>query len=151
MVLSYDPDKCTGCRYCEIACAFSHLGVLDISKANLKVVFDEAKRAYEVAHCMHCDEPVCAAVCPTEAISKDETTGLVTLNRLRCVGCRSCVHVCPLGAPWFHVEEGVARKCDFCDGEPLCARYCSPKAMTVATREEARKRMEKRYGGGGHG
>ncbi|MCD6264090.1 4Fe-4S dicluster domain-containing protein [Candidatus Bathyarchaeota archaeon] len=144
-VLIYDPDKCTGCRYCEIACAYYHFKTFNFERAHLHVIFDEEKRAFEAIYCHHCDEPICAAACPSDAISKDEETGWVRINPSVCIGCKTCIVVCPLSAPWFNETFHVSMKCDFCNGEPQCARFCPPQAIRVVTREEALKFSEKRY------
>jgi len=148
LVLFYDPERCTGCRYCEIACSFKHYGVLSFDKALRRVVFDKERVVFEAAQCRHCEEPVCAAVCPTEAIRKDEKTGWVLVNPMRCIGCRSCVLACPVGVPWLDEDRKVAVKCDFCDGDPVCAKFCSPQAIRVLPRSEALELMKKVYGVG---
>ncbi len=148
LVLFYDPERCTGCRYCEIACSFKHYGVLSFDKALRHVIFDKNQVIFEAVQCRHCEEPVCAAVCPTEAIKKDEKTGWVLINPMRCIGCRFCVLACPAGVPWFDEDRKVAVKCDFCDGDPACAKFCSPQAIRVLPRSEALELMKKVYGVG---
>jgi Fe-S-cluster-containing hydrogenase component 2 len=147
MVLAYDPSRCTACRYCEVACSFSHFGDIDLAKSNIRILFDERTGARDAVHCLHCDAALCVEACPTGAISKDEETNLVKLNAMLCIGCGSCVAACPVGAPWLNEAEGVARKCDFCDGDPKCAKYCSPGAIKVVTRAE----WKRLTGGGGDG
>ncbi|MEM2102781.1 MAG: 4Fe-4S dicluster domain-containing protein [Candidatus Bathyarchaeia archaeon] len=144
-VLLYDPQKCTGCRYCEIACAFFHFNQIDFNKAHLHVVFDQNNGALEAIYCQHCDEPVCVASCPKEAIVKDEKTGLVKINQMKCIGCQTCTVSCPLGVPWFNKDYRISMKCDFCNGEPQCAKFCSPQAIRVAKREEAWEFNRKNY------
>ena len=144
-VLLYDPSKCTGCRYCEIACSYYHFKQLSLEKAHLHVQFNEKNGEFEAIYCQHCEEPVCVAVCPSEAITKDEETGLVKINPLRCIGCKTCVVACPLSMPWFNIDYRVSMKCDFCDGDPQCAKFCSPQAIRVATRREAWEFNKKQY------
>ena len=44
--------------------------------------------AYYVSlSCNHCENPVCAEACPTQAMHKDEN-GIVSVDPDRCVGCR---------------------------------------------------------------
>jgi len=135
-VLLYDPSKCTGCRYCEIACSYYHFKQLSLEKANLHVQFNEKNGEFEAIYCQHCDEPVCVAICPSEAATKDEKTGLVRINPLRCIGCKTCVVARPLSVPWFNADYRISMKCDFCDGGPQCAKFCSPQAIRVATRRK---------------
>jgi Fe-S-cluster-containing hydrogenase component 2 len=144
-VLHFDPSRCTACRYCEVACSFVHFGEIVLAKSNVRIVFDDETGARDAIHCLHCDAALCLEACPSGAITRDETTKLVKLNPLMCIGCGSCAAACPLGAPWLHEKEGIARKCDFCDGDPKCAKYCSPGAMKIVARDEW-KRMEKEGG-----
>jgi len=144
-VLLYDPSKCTGCLFCQMACSYYHFKRFDLDKAHLRVQFDETANEFEAIYCQHCDEPICVAVCPKEAAVKDEKTGLVKINPMKCIGCQTCTVACPLSVPWFNPDFHVAMKCDFCDGDPQCAKYCSPQAIRVATRKEAWEFNSKRY------
>jgi len=119
LVLFYDPARCTGCRYCEMACSYKHYGVLDFNKARRHVVFDPEHVLFEAVQCRHCEEPVCASVCPTEAIRKDEKTGWVLINPMKCIGCRSCVVSCPMGVPWFDEDLKVGREMRFLRWGPV--------------------------------
>ncbi|MEM2971218.1 MAG: 4Fe-4S dicluster domain-containing protein [Candidatus Bathyarchaeia archaeon] len=144
-VLLYDPSKCTGCRYCEIACAYYHFKQFNLEKAHLHIQFNEKISEFEAIYCQHCDEPVCVAACPSEAAVKDEKTGLVRINPMKCIGCKTCTFACPLSVPWFNADYRTSMKCDFCDGDPQCAKFCSPKAIRVAKRKEAWDFNEKVY------
>lgn len=144
-VLLYDPLKCTGCLFCQIACAYHHFRDFNLEKAHLKIQFDEKANGFEAIYCQHCDEPLCVAACPKEAAVKDEATGLVKINPMRCIGCKTCTVACPLSVPWFNQDYRIAMKCDFCDGDPRCAKFCSPQAIRVATRKEAWEFNRERY------
>lgn len=136
-VLLYDPSRCTGCLYCQIACSSQHFKEFSLEKAHLHIVFDEKLGKLEAIYCQHCDEPLCVAACPKDAAVKDKETGLVKINPMRCIGCKTCTIVCPLSVPWFNVDYRVAMKCDFCNGDPKCAKFCSPQAIRVVSRREA--------------
>ncbi len=62
-VVTYEPDLCVGCRYCEIACPFN------VPK------FEWAKMAPKIVKCELCKqrlavgrEPACTEVCPRQAV-----------------------------------------------------------------------------------
>lgn len=46
--------------------------------------------------CRKCDEAPCIAVCPAEALEKDNE-GLITRHTNLCISCKSCVTICPFG------------------------------------------------------
>lgn len=125
---------CLGCRLCEYNCAFAHSGCADMVKAlkdkpvvSRVHVEDDGKVTYAVA-CRHCEDPLCMRACIAGAISRVD--GKILIDREKCVGCYTCVLVCPYGA----VEpgpEGAALKCDLCGelGEPACVKGCPNKAI----------------------
>jgi Fe-S-cluster-containing dehydrogenase component len=148
-VIAYYPELCTGCRLCEVVCAFRRYGSIDLTKSCLKISLsgDENTAAFEAVNCQHCEEPICVSACPSEALAKDERTGWVKINSLKCVGCQTCLYTCPLSVPFFHEELKVAVKCDFCGGEPECVKHCSPGALRVVPREEAIQSNKRLYSG----
>ena len=76
------------------------------------------------------------AVCPMKAISRDEEMGLVSVDYNACIGCRSCIGACPFGAMSFHLKEKQVFKCDLCDGDPQCVRFCEVKAVDFIEADE---------------
>jgi len=146
LTLLYDAERCTGCLMCMIACAFKHYKTTDISKAHIRIVVTEDGEV-EGLNCHHCETPLCMTVCPSDAIVKAEETGMVKFYNLRCIGCRSCVYVCPLSMPVFDEFLRVSVKCDLCDGDPECVKFCSPQAIRLAEREQAKQLLTARYGG----
>ena len=48
----------------------------------------------------------------------------IEVNADDCIGCRMCVRACPFGAMGFDKKEKLADKCDFCGGDPECAKHC---------------------------
>jgi Fe-S-cluster-containing hydrogenase component 2 len=69
------------------------------------------------------------AACPREALHRDERLDRVMVDYDRCVSCRMCMAACPFGAIGFEFERHTVFKCDQCDGDPLCVRYCFPGAL----------------------
>ena len=69
------------------------------------------------------------AGCPVGAISRNETLNRVEVDYDVCIGCRTCVSVCPFGAMNYNVNDRKVAKCDLCDGDPQCVRFCEVKAV----------------------
>lgn len=130
-------EWCLGCHLCEYECAYANSGVGNIVLAlkdkeidpNVKVQTD-GKITFAVG-CRHCEEPMCVSACISGALTKTED-GAVTVDKTKCVGCGSCVMVCPYGAVRL-TKEGCANKCQLClnnaFGEPLCVKKCPNGAI----------------------
>ncbi len=128
-VLYVDHEKCTGCRLCELVCAVSHDGISNPARSRIRVMKWEAEGLYIPMTCQQCQDAPCLKVCPVKAISQEEQTGRVTVDYNTCIGCRSCVSVCPFGAMSFNTIDRRVLKCDLCDGNPQCVRFCEVKAV----------------------
>jgi Fe-S-cluster-containing dehydrogenase component len=147
----YEAHLCTGCRYCEIACAVWHCGRIDVGQSRIRILFDagHAAERYAAVNCQHCEEPVCVSACPSEAMQKDARTGWVLVNGAACIGCEMCVLSCPLSVPVVDPASKVAVKCDFCQGDPECVKHCSSRALRLLPRDEAVRVNERLYLGAG--
>ncbi len=146
-ILVFDRRVCTGCRLCELACSFAKFNnVYSYEKTHIRHVIEFDRGEIECQYCQHCEEPLCKASCPVDAIHKDPETGIVKINALECIGCQTCNVVCPTRIPRFHPERKVSVKCDLCDGDPACVKYCSPMAISYVTREEADRLLREIYG-----
>ena len=133
------PDKCSGCRQCSISCALNKLGECNPKKGAISILRDEFAR-YEIQFvCLQCDEPECTTVCMKSAIAKGED-GIVRVDKEKCIGCRMCVVACPYGA--ITSFDGDIIKCDLCDGDPVCVKYCSTDA--VIYEEESEELVDRR-------
>jgi len=89
----------------------------------------EYEWTYIPISCQQCQDAPCKIVCPVKAISRDEKLSRVMVDHDKCIGCRSCVAVCPFGAMGFNVIDRKNFKCDLCDGDPQCVRFCDMKAV----------------------
>ena len=128
-VLYIDHDKCTGCRLCELVCAVSHDGVSNPTRSRIRVMKWEAEGLYVPMTCQQCQDAPCLNVCPVEAISQEAETGRVLVDYNVCIGCRSCVSVCPFGAMSFNTTDRRVLKCDLCGGDPRCVKACTLDAV----------------------
>ena len=128
-ILSIDYQKCTGCRLCELVCAVFHDGVSNPMRSRIKVMKWEHEGLYIPVSCQQCEDAPCLNVCPVKAISRDENLQYVKVDYDICIGCRSCVAVCPFGAMSYNAKDKQVFKCDLCDGDPQCVRFCDRKAV----------------------
>ena len=76
-------------------------------------------------------------LCPAQAISRDEKSGAVVIDENLCIGCKMCIMACPIGGPWVDAENFKIMKCDLCEGDPKCVKYCAFGALEFVTAEEA--------------
>ena len=128
-VLHIDHQKCTGCRLCELVCSVSHDGKSNPARSRIRVMKWEAEGIYVPMSCQQCQDAPCQNVCPVKAISRDDEFSRIYVDYDVCIGCRSCVGVCPFGAMGFNTIDKQVFKCDLCDGDPQCVRFCEEKAV----------------------
>lgn len=122
------PEKCIGCRSCELACSFGKIGQFNPKQSAVSVIsFDDAAVSVPVM-CMQCEEPTCVKVCPNNAISRDEN-GAVSINEEKCMVCKLCASACLLGNITFNSIGRKMLKCDLCGGTPGCVDICPSGAI----------------------
>lgn len=142
--LFIDPTACTGCRSCETVCSLQNSQECSPYKSRIRIIRDPENGVNIPVTCIHCEKPVCKSICPTKAITRDENTGIVKIDNETCIGCKLCVYVCPIGAPNYVAEEGITFKCNLCDGDPVCVKFCTRNAIRYVPASEAdieRKRI----------
>lgn len=136
------PEKCIGCRTCELACSFGHFGEFNPKLANVKV-FEYEKAAVAIpVMCPQCEDPACEKVCPVTAIKRDENGALV-INYDKCIGCKMCQSACPLGNISFHPMVKKVFKCDLCGGDPKCVKYCPGHALSFVDTDDVEDKRAK--------
>jgi anaerobic carbon-monoxide dehydrogenase iron sulfur subunit len=128
-ILVMNPDKCTGCRKCEMVCSVFHTGTSNPNRSRIKVTKWENVGLYLPTTCQNCDRPFCTEVCPAKACHRDVKTNKVVIDKTKCIGCKTCILACPFGVPLFDKTERVTIKCDFCDGDPQCVASCEAHAI----------------------
>ncbi|MBO6159059.1 MAG: 4Fe-4S binding protein [Firmicutes bacterium] len=136
-------EWCLGCHLCEYNCAFANSGKPNMAVAlkgkpifpNIHVEGDD-KITYAVS-CRHCEDPICVRSCIAGALSKSDA-GVVQIDHSRCVGCYTCLLVCPYGA-LAPGADGLMSKCELCLtnglGEPACVAGCPNRAIVYEERE----------------
>lgn len=154
-LIKTNQDRCISCNACEVHCKVKNrvpvgarlgqmvtVGPLDRSgKPKIMNLF---------MPCFHCEQPWCVAACPTGAMVRRKSDGIVYVKRELCVGCKACIIACPWDVPQWDEAKGTVMKCDLCmdrldEGKrPACVTACttqalefvSPNARSKKTREE---------------
>ena len=97
-----DEKWCLGCHLCEYNCAWANSGEPDMVKAlKGKEIFprihiEGEDRITWAVSCRHCSDPVCVKSCISGALHLEN--GTVCIDHEKCVGCLTCMLVCPYGS-----------------------------------------------------
>jgi carbon-monoxide dehydrogenase iron sulfur subunit len=136
-----NPNACMGCGTCEVYCTVEHSKSKDIVKAYnreqprpiSRVRLEMNKPISFAIQCRHCQNAPCAEACLTGAMNKDLESGLVTHNPEKCMGCWTCVMVCPFGAIKMDIQNRIIAKCDRCIALdiPVCVAKCPNAALDL--------------------
>jgi Fe-S-cluster-containing dehydrogenase component len=137
-VILHDNSRCTGCRQCMTACSFKNFLTYNYDLSLCKIIIGANGKFIRV-QCHHCADPMCMAACPTGATQKDPVTGIVSIDKLQCIGCKSCTWACPISVPQLQRGLKAMTKCDLCGGDPNCCKVCSAKAIQFLVRSEHRE------------
>jgi carbon-monoxide dehydrogenase iron sulfur subunit len=146
-------EVCIGCHLCEVYCQLEHAGTRDLVKAfkreqpplaRLRV--DERGVVSLSVRCQHCEDAPCVQACLTGALSRDPESGMVKVDEERCIGCWTCLLVCPLAAIRPDTEQKKALKCDLCQGEeiPVCVANCPNEALVYVEVPEGSAEVKSR-------
>jgi len=141
-LLEVDATKCAGCRTCEMVCSAWHERAINPYQSLVKIIKWEREGEGFPTMCTQCLEAPCMAICPVRAITRDEILGRTTVDQKKCIGCRMCMSVCPFGFVQFDPISRRVLKCDLCDGDPICVRFCPYEAIRYI--EQAELGMAKR-------
>lgn len=165
-----DTTLCIGCRLCERVCnernrlstprvSFEELTVLErirrMDETSYTVINRYGRKeagppdlkdpqTFVKFQCMHCLDPACVSACIVGALTK-HSSGPVTYDVEKCIGCRYCMVACPFQVPayeYFNPLTPEVRKCTFCfkdiqEGKlPACVQVCPREAITFGKRSE---------------
>ena len=135
-------EWCLGCHLCEYNCAFANSHLSNMVKALKDKEFrpmirieGKDKITFAVS-CRHCEDPLCIKGCISGALHREN--GVVMIDKQKCVGCYTCVLLCPYGAVMPTLDGKAAQKCELCVGNsgiPACVTGCPNRAIVFEERE----------------
>lgn len=128
-VLMIHPDKCTGCKNCVAACAFTKEKQFRLTAARVHVFSWEREGISVPMMCQQCNDAPCVSVCPTGAMHRQAGQTLVEYDLSKCIRCRMCVQACPFGNAVYDSISDSILKCDNCGGDPSCVKMCPSHAL----------------------
>jgi len=100
-LIEISQKDCVGCRLCEMVCSLSHEGECSTTGSRIKVLRDEEFGNNLVSVCLQCADPKCMEACASNAITRDEGTGIVKIDTEACIGCEICIDSCRWAQlPW---------------------------------------------------
>ncbi len=154
--LEQDTKKCIGCHSCEIQCKSSKSlpagpRLCQIVGVGPRLVGGLPRASYIFIPCYHCENPWCVAACPTGAMQKRETDGIVFVDHSLCVGCKACIKACPWGAPQWNPETRKVVKCDYCMDrvdqglKPACVTVCTTQCLHFGENDRLSQIKRERY------
>lgn len=138
-----DPEKCTGCKICELVCSAVKEDEFNPLLSRIRTVRLDAILNTSLA-CRLCEDPTCVRVCPRKALSQDEVTGRILVDEDKCSGCGWCIEACEFGVIMLPRDKTHIVICDLCGGEPKCIEFCPKEALSLVTTEEVGQMMRKK-------
>lgn len=119
-----------------MACSVHLLGGCNPGRALLRVTHTRENLYHFPEVCNQCSNAYCARVCPVKAISRDDSTGAVTVDRETCVGCGMCSQYCPTKMIRVDPDLKKSVKCDLCGGDPECVKACPAGTLELCHKED---------------
>lgn len=143
-LLLVDMDKCTGCKQCSLACSLTKEDLFDPARGRIKILKKEDIALGVPLVCEQCETHPCVESCQNNALSRDDATGIITVDDNLCTSQGTCVDACIYYAIRLNPESRKPMFCDLCGGDPYCAKHCVPEAIVwIENTDDALKTKKK--------
>jgi Fe-S-cluster-containing dehydrogenase component len=149
--IKLDTERCISCHACEVHCQAKNCLPQGAKLGRLFTVGPallggKARVVSAFLPCFHCEQPWCVPACPTGAMQRRESDGVVFVEASLCVGCKGCIDACPWKVPQWDASTGKVIKCDYCrdrvdEGQaPACVAGCTTSALSFSRPNSNSKR-----------
>ena len=128
-VVTFHPEKCTGCKACEQACSKVHFKTETGGEESAIRIHKSKQGTYTMSVCDQ--RGLCLDMCPVGALTRRKN-GVVWLDVKACIGCQACVGFCPIGAMRKSSERIEPFKCISCGA---CVRACPENALELVEKK----------------
>jgi Fe-S-cluster-containing hydrogenase component 2 len=118
-----------GCEGCVVACAFAHEGSQRMEASRVHIYKWDKEGINVPMACQQCSDAACVSVCPTGAMHRNPDTAVIEYDADRCIRCRMCSMACPFGNSVYDSFTDTILKCDTCQGDPACVKFCPTDAL----------------------
>ncbi len=132
-----NPEACTGCKLCEIACSQIKESKVWPAASRIQVHQYPPCVEFPVA-CYQCGpDSKCIQSCEVDALSINPEFSTIEVDVDKCLRtaenmrCIACAEACPGKTVFFHPATDAPLFCDLCGGEPACLEVCPSKAIMV--------------------
>jgi glutamate synthase domain-containing protein 2 len=122
-ILLTKPTECDGCNDCIDACTKA--------TGENTLFLHEMTNGYHAVVCQQCLNPSCIKGCFRDAIYREN--GIVKIDQDRCIGCRLCMLMCPIGSINCTENEMIKceQQCTVNGGQPSCVESCKAGCLEV--------------------
>jgi carbon-monoxide dehydrogenase iron sulfur subunit len=127
-----ETEKCVGCQLCMFACS-RRQNEAGLAKSCIGVrSIGGMERGFSVIVCRACEDPPCAKVCPTDALTPRDGGG-VHVDLEKCIGCGHCREACVIGAIYWDDEINKPMICIHCG---FCVNFCPHDVLGMEKKKE---------------
>lgn len=149
----YRPERCMFCFSCVLACQLHCLGVSEVRRIPReqrpiqRILVEISHGTPWASKCQHCISAPCVEACISGSlVHRDGQPGVVH-HQETCVGCGSCLLVCPFSALTYDDKDQKMIKCNLCSEQevPPCVTACQSKALVYRSPEAFASEKKKKF------